>query len=425
MAGGGRWAAWTHGALAAAVAAVAERLSVSAEDDVLLLGDDVPPSPLDLLMPLVHGRSLMLSGPAPAPGGPPGALVLAAPPAWQRALTAGWTPPAGSRLVCVGGVLDPELVDMLARTGCQVFLGRPAPRPLATPLALAPLDGSRGRHLGPALAGTVRSVLDVRGVPVPEGVVGELHLADAAHPPVSAGLLCRRSRGGALEVLGPAEGRLFAGDQVITAAAVEQRLCALPGVRGAAVTADRRGALVAWLVAEGTPAGRAEREAFAAQVRARARAALPACEVPEVFVVVDGLPLGADGAVDRGALPAPPEQPAQGLEDAAPRNDVERQLLELFREVLKLPQVGVHSDFFGLGGHSLLAAKLLSRVREEFGLQVPVREFFRQPTPTGLAAAVEELERARERRPTVDEAVLSQLAGMSDDEIDQLLRQLK
>lgn len=84
----------------------------------------------------------------------------------------------------------------------------------------------------------------------------------------------------------------------------------------------------------------------------------------------------------------------------------------------------VVSDFFGLGGHSLLAAKLLSRVRDEFGLQVPVRDFFRLPTPTGLAGAIEELERARERRPTADEAVLSQLAGMSDDEIDQLLRQL-
>lgn len=107
-----------------------------------------------------------------------------------------------------------------------------------------------------------------------------------------------------------------------------------------------------------------------------------------------------------------------------PRNGVERRVLAIFQNVLGLSVVGVHSDFFGLGGHSLLAAKLLSRVRAEFGLQVPVRDFFRLPTPAGLAAAIEELERARDRRPTSDEALLAQLAGMSDDEIDQLLRHL-
>ncbi|MEV7027908.1 phosphopantetheine-binding protein, partial [Kitasatospora sp. NPDC093558] len=285
----------------------------------------------------------------------------------------------------------------------------------------------RGRRLGPPLPGTVRRLLDVRGGPVPDGVVGELHLATAGRPDVPAGLRCRRTRDGGLEVVGPGAGWLSVGDRAVRAAAVERALRAVPGVRDAAVTADAERRLIAWLVpdpAVPTGTGR-EREAFASMVRGRARAALPGYEVPAVFGVLEALPTAPDGTPDRGALPPPPALPPRvPTEQAPPRNGVERRTLAIFQEVLGRPAVGVHADFFGLGGHSLLAAKLLSRVRAEFGLQVPVRDFFRLPTPAGLAAVLAELERARDRRPTADEAVLAQLAGISDEEIDQILRHL-
>ncbi|MGW3683452.1 condensation domain-containing protein [Streptomyces prasinus] len=425
---GSAGAALSHGALAAALATVADRLSVTPEDDVVLLDGGVPPSLVDLLMPLTYARSLMLSGVQLTPPGPPGAFVLADPPTWRRVLTEGWEPPPGARLVCVGEVLAPDLVDMLARTGRTVFLGRPGPGVTAPPAALAPLDEGRGRRLGPAPAGVVRSVLDVLGQPVAAGVVGELFVADRAGAAVPVGLRCRRARDGALEVVGPGKGRLFAGDRAVPAAAVEKVLTGFPGVAASAVTTDAgRSRLVAWLVPDGTvPAGtEAEREALTADVRGRARSALPGYRVPAVFGVLDELPLGPGGGIDRGALPEPPVQaPRNPVAQVPPRNGVERRVLSLFQEVLGLSVVGVHADFFGLGGHSLLAAKMLSRVRAEFGLQVPVRDFFRLPTPAGLAAAIEELERARDRRPTADEALLAQLAGMSDDEIDQLLRHL-
>ncbi|QHY94273.1 Linear gramicidin synthase subunit D [Streptomyces sp. S4.7] len=424
----GSGATLSHGALAAALAGVADRLSVSAEDDVLLLDGGAPPSLVDLLMPLAHARSLMLSGAQVAPAGPPAAFVLADPPTWRRVLTEGWEPPPGARLVCVGEVLAPDLVDMLTRTGGTVFLGRPGPQPMAVPAALAPLDERRARRLGPPPAGVVRSLLDVRGAPVSDGLVGELYVADQAGVAVPVGLRCRRARDGALEAVGPGEGRLFVGDRAVPGAAVERVLAGFPGVGAAAVTTDAGGGrLIAWLVPDGTVAAgtEQERERFAADIRGRARSALPGYRVPAVFGVLDELPVGPGGEPDRGALPAPPEQaPRDAVAQVPPRNGVERRVLAIFQNVLGLSVVGVHSDFFGLGGHSLLAAKLLSRVRAEFGLQVPVRDFFRLPTPAGLAAAIEELERARDRRPTSDEALLAQLAGMSDDEIDQLLRHL-
>ncbi|WP_069170071.1 condensation domain-containing protein [Streptomyces griseus] len=424
----GAGAALTHGALAAAVAAVADRLSVTPEDDVLLLDGGAPPSPVDLLMPLAYARSLMLSGVQLAPAAPPGAFVLADPPTWRRVLTEGWEPPPGARLVCVGEVLAPDLVDMLTRTGRVVFLGRPGPRATSAPVALAALDEGRGRRLGPAPAGVARSVLDALGRPVAAGLVGELFVADGTGAAVPVGLRCRRAGDGALEVVGPGEGRLFAGDRAVPAAAVEKVLTGFPGVAASAVTTDaERSRLVAWLVPDGTVAAgtEAEREAFTADVRGRARSALPGYRVPAVFGVLDELPLAPGGGTDRGALPEPPAQaPRDPVAQVPPRNGVERRVLSLFQDVLGLSVVGVHADFFGLGGHSLLAAKMLSRVRAEFGLQVPVRDFFRLPTPAGLAAAIEQLERARDRRPTADEALLAQLAGMSDDEVDQLLRHL-
>ncbi|MEU6389351.1 condensation domain-containing protein [Streptomyces sp. NPDC046939] len=424
----GAGAVLSHGALAAAVAAVADRLSVTPEDDVVLLDGGSPPSPVDLLMALTHARSLLLSGVQLAPPGPPGAFVLADPPTWRRVLTEGCEPPPGARLVCVGEVLAPDLVDMLARTGRTVFLGRPGPGVVAPPVALAPLHEGRGRRLGPAPAGVVRSVLDVLGRPVPAGLVGELFVTDGAGTAVPAGLRCRRAGDGALEVVGPGAGRLFAGDRSVPAASVEKVLNGSPGVAASAVTTDAgQSHLVAWLVPDGTvPTGtEAEREAFTAAVRSRARSALPGHQVPAVLGVLDELPLGPSGEIDRGALPEPPARaPREAVAQVPPRNGVERRVLSLFQEVLGLSAIGVHADFFALGGHSLLAAKMLSRVRADFGLQVPVRDFFRLPTPAGLAAAIEELERARDRRPTADEALLAQLAGMSDDEIDQLLRHL-
>ncbi|GAA2658038.1 condensation domain-containing protein [Streptomyces lunalinharesii] len=415
----------SHRALTAGLTAVADRLAVTVEDDILLLAGSAPPSPVELLMPLVRARSLMLSGLNAAPSGPPAAFVLADAPTWRRALTDGWAPPAGTRLVCVAGAPAPDLVEMLGRTRHEVFVGRAAPPPLAAPVALAPPADGAGRRLGPPLAGTTRYLLDALGGPVPPGTVGELHVAGDAHPAVPTGLLCRRSGDGGLEVVGPAEGRLFLGDDLVDARAVAAALTGFPGVRDAAVVADD-GRLIAWLVPDGTvPAGSArEREAFAAEVRRRAGAELPGPEVPAVCGVLPALPVDAAGRMDRAALPAPPPAPRGAVHEVPPRNGVERRVLTLFQDALPLRTAGVHADFFGLGGHSLLAAKLLSRVRAEFGVQVPLRDFFRLPTPAGLAAAVEKLERARDQRTTAGDARLAELAGMSDDEIDQLLRHL-
>jgi acyl carrier protein len=113
--------------------------------------------------------------------------------------------------------------------------------------------------------------------------------------------------------------------------------------------------------------------------------------VPSVFVMLDRLPLTPSGKVDRRALPkAEDGGGAERREITAPRTPVEELLAGIWGEVLKLECVCVRDDFFELGGHSLLAVQVMSRVRETFQVEMPLRVLFETPTVEGLAVAVVE-----------------------------------
>ena len=149
---------------------------------------------------------------------------------------------------------------------------------------------------------------------------------------------------------------------------------------------DRR--IVAYVVGEASPD----------TLRAHAASALPDAMVPSAIIVLDALPLTANGKVDYRALPEPTdgdngtraaEQPF-----VAPRTPVEEVLTGLTADLLGLDRVSVGDNFFALGGHSLLAMRTVMRIRELFGIELPVRAFFEAPTLAALAAAVEEVRRA-------------------------------
>jgi acyl carrier protein len=109
--------------------------------------------------------------------------------------------------------------------------------------------------------------------------------------------------------------------------------------------------------------------------------------VPAAVVVLDALPLNANGKVDRLALPAP-AAPA-GAEHVAPETPAEQVLAGIWAELLQLEQVGVQDDFFELGGHSLLASQAVSRIREAFATELPLNALFEAPTVAELARRVE------------------------------------
>ncbi|HEU4754210.1 MAG TPA: condensation domain-containing protein, partial [Armatimonadota bacterium] len=128
-------------------------------------------------------------------------------------------------------------------------------------------------------------------------------------------------------------------------------------------------------------------------LRGHLRESLPEYMVPAAFVVLEQLPLTPAGKLDVRALPAP-ELVSVEEQSAAPRTPVEEVLAGIWAEVLGLERVGVRDSFFQLGGHSLLAIRVVSRIREVFGVELPLRALFEGPTVAALVVCVEELRRA-------------------------------
>ncbi|MEV7883169.1 condensation domain-containing protein [Streptomyces sp. NPDC002817] len=129
------------------------------------------------------------------------------------------------------------------------------------------------------------------------------------------------------------------------------------------------------------------------ELSAHLQARVPAHLLPQRVVVRDEIPTGADGRPDPAALAAVPE-PAEGAPeeaaDDAPRDAVERRLVELFEELLGVPGLGRYDNFFDYGGQSLLAVRLVARVAEELGRPLGVGVFMNNPTVAALARALAE-----------------------------------
>ncbi|HEV2844442.1 MAG TPA: amino acid adenylation domain-containing protein, partial [Thermoanaerobaculia bacterium] len=163
---------------------------------------------------------------------------------------------------------------------------------------------------------------------------------------------------------------------------IEAHLGRQPGVSEAVVIArDTPGIgrrLVAYVVGE-VPVE---------SLREALKSRLPAYMVPSAFVKLEALPLTPNGKVDRKALPE--LEAERGLEQfVSPRTPTEEILAGIWCGVLGLERVGVHQDFFDLGGHSLIATQVVSRVRDVFGVEIPLRLLFESPTVASLAGRIE------------------------------------
>jgi amino acid adenylation domain-containing protein len=110
-------------------------------------------------------------------------------------------------------------------------------------------------------------------------------------------------------------------------------------------------------------------------------------------VVLDKLPLTENGKVDRKALPAPEAERVLTGEFVGPRDETERKLVVIWMEVMGIKRVGIHDDFFELGGHSLLATQVISRLRQVFEVDLPLRSMFESPTIAGLGIKIQEFHR--------------------------------
>ena len=130
----------------------------------------------------------------------------------------------------------------------------------------------------------------------------------------------------------------------------------------------------------------------AAELRAHLATWLPDYMLPTYFIRLDRLPLTSNGKVDRLALPALAHENIQPAHEVVgPRTETEKALAAMWRELLVVESIGINDDFFDLGGQSLVAIKALSRIRDTFGVDLPLRNLFERPTIAGLAEVIEQL----------------------------------
>ncbi|HVF90034.1 MAG TPA: amino acid adenylation domain-containing protein [Blastocatellia bacterium] len=201
------------------------------------------------------------------------------------------------------------------------------------------------------------------------------------------GDLVRYDRRGRLEYVGRVDEQVKVRGMRVEVGEVEEVIREQEWVKEAIVIAredlpgDTR--LVAYVVPAGAQA-RSVRD-----MRAHLKKRLPDYMVPSAFVLLDAMPLNPSGKVDRRSLPPPDlEIRERGGDFVSPRNGLEREIASVWARVFGTERVGVHDDFFDLGGHSLIAARIITRLREAFKIELPLRAIFERPTVAGLAESI-------------------------------------
>lgn len=268
--------------------------------------------------------------------------------------------------------------------------------------------------LGPTLDGSSLHVLDARLRPTPRNVPGEIYVsgrspafgylgrggatAEAFLPdPFDGGRgrrmyrtgdLGRRRASGEIELGGRADFQIKVHGYRVEPGEIEAVLLRRPEVTDCVVTLADVGGSDDVLVAYVVPAG----SAFVGDLRDAAATHLPAHMVPQAVVVLDALPRTASGKIDRARLPAPVDCDEPFV---APRDELEAEIVDVWRRVLGIEQISVHENFFVLGGHSMLVTRVMVELEEVTGVSMELNVLFEKPSVGQLAQAVRD-ERDRE-----------------------------
>jgi acyl carrier protein len=387
-------------------------------------------------------------------------------------ISIGWLPPALSEGILISQELESLSLRVLL-TGSDWILLHPPPSAgfdfvnaygpteatvIVTSGTIVPLQKDDGApHIGRPLANTQIYILDRRLQPTPVGVSGELYIGGdnlargyLNHPELTAekfvpspfsevpgarlyksGDLARYLPDGKIEFIGRIDHQVKIRGFRIELGEVEATLLQHSKLEAVIVIAredapsEKR--LAGYVVA------RSGETIAGGELRDFLLERLPEYMIPTAFVELPFLPLTPNGKVDRRALPAPDYVlAAEHVDYVPPSTPLEESLVGMWGLLLGVERVSINQNFFDAGGHSLLATQLISHVREEFEVELPLRDFFESPTVAGLAAAIE---RARGTQtgwqPTRIEALprgeqsldelLAELDQLSDEDAQSLL----
>lgn len=402
----------SHGAVVNLIQTMVRTLTPASSDTwlaVTTVSFDI--SVLEMFLPLTHGVRLVFAADAEVQSG--GALVnllatesvtfmQATPAGWRLLLESGWQGTPGLTMVCGGEALPPALAQALVGKGRALWNVYGPTETTIWSTASRVTDPSR-ITIGKPLGNTQVYVLSAHAQLQPPGIPGELwiggaglangYLKDAAttasrfiaNPlggPSSrvyrTGDLVRWTSDGELEFLGRMDHQVKVRGFRIELGEIEAGMMRVAGVDAAvAHVVDRPSGertLAAWFT------GTATQDAVAQYLAAH----LPAYMVPVVIVRLDTLPRTPAGKIDKRALAAQALSSVATTQFEAPKTPTERRIVELWREVLQVKEIGRHDDFLMLGGNSLLAARVSTRLGN-----VTLRELLEHRTPASLGALLD------------------------------------
>ncbi|RKG57418.1 amino acid adenylation domain-containing protein, partial [Corallococcus sp. CA054B] len=375
----------------------------------------------DFLMAHLSGAALHLTPPEAVPPGPKLLRVLrderitmvTLPPSVLESLPEERLPELAT-LVSAGEACSREMV---ARWGAgRTFVNAYGPTEVTVCASLERASGGEARpSVGRPIQNTRVYVLDAELRPVAPELEGELYVAG---PGVTRGYLGRAdltaerfvpepfsgtpgarmyrtgdrvrwTADGRLDFLGRVDRQLKLRGIRIEPGEIEEVLRARAGARQAVVVIQeglsKEPRLVAYLVMEDA------RRLSVRELRLLLLRHLPVALIPSAFVVLDALPLTLSGKVDLAALPMPEAEGITPEASAVPASELEARITDIWREALKAPDVGHQDNFFDLGGHSVSAMQVVSAIRRELGVRVPITLLFEAPVLEELARAVEVL----------------------------------
>ncbi len=411
-----------HRALVNFLCSMRQEPGCSAQDvmiSVTTLSFDI--AGLELYVPLLVGARVEIVGRAVAMDGRKlrtvceavqPTIMQATPATWRMLIEAGWLGSDRLTVLCGGEALPPDLaVALLDRSAALWNMYGPTETTIWSTIERIERTDQE-ITIGRPIANTEMYILDQFLQPVPIGVSGELYIGGHGlargyrgrleltkerfipHPfstePLArlyrTGDLVRYRPDGRIVHLGRLDHQVKIRGFRIELGEIEAVLSHHPSVRQAVVTAreDRQGfkQLAAYLVCQ---VGQAPSQT---ELRSFVRAALPDFMVPSFFMFLEALPLTANNKVDLLALPDPAHSLSDDMVHVGPRDRVEVQLTALWQQVLEIPKIGIHDNFFDLGGHSLKAAQLFFLLEQVYGRHLPLATLFQAPTIAELASVL-------------------------------------
>lgn len=294
--------------------------------------------------------------------------------------------------------------------------------------------------IGRPIANIQMRILDARLQPVPIGVVGELFIAGVGLgrgylncPDLTAGRfvpdpysqqpgarmyhtgdLARYRPDGAIEYLGRLDFQIKLRGQRLELGEIETALQECAGIQDAAVVLWEHGVedkqLVAYLIPDQPPVSTKQHLAqpdeierqLLQEVRATLSKRLPHYMVPSAYVLLERFPLTTSGKLDRRALPSPQERTVYDDKPfIAPSTPLEQMLADIWQQILNVPQVGIHDNFFDRGGNSLLAIQLMTHIQQRLGIPAPLSIIFQAPTLQEMAGLLSVRQQASDWSPLV------------------------